>query len=248
MKQAGCATLVDGSPRGLNRDAELLLDAANQAGVRVIASTGVFMGRFMPADLRDMSLDDVTALWTREITRGIDGTKLRAGIVKLSINAGPLVPLEEKFIRAAARTSLKTGVPIECHLTYAPKLVDIVRVLEVEKLPLNRFVWIHADAAGDVEAAAVAARQGMWVEVDSTWQVSESGRVDFLKRLLDAGVSDRVLLSQDYTAFRRQDGKGDGRFVDLFGRFKPLAMEAGVDEATWNKITVDNPRGVFAGD
>ncbi|PYR54401.1 MAG: hypothetical protein DMF95_00360 [Acidobacteria bacterium] len=62
--------------------------------------------------------------------------------------------------------------------------------------------------------------------------------------LLDAGHSDKLLLSADFTGQRTLDaGPGYGRTLTVF---VPMLRKAGVDEATLHAILHDNPRRFLA--
>src|ERR1043166_4563874 len=51
----------------------------------------------------------------KEVTEGIDGTPVRAGIIKVASEHTPLSDWEKKVFRAAARVQKATAVPIATH-------------------------------------------------------------------------------------------------------------------------------------
>ena len=48
----------------------------------------------------------------REFEEGIDGTGIRPGFIKIAVNPGPLIPIQQKMVRAAARALDLDFVPV----------------------------------------------------------------------------------------------------------------------------------------
>ena len=75
-----------------------------------------------------------------EVTEGIEGTGIRAGVIKLA--SGTVIsPLERIFFTAAARVNRETGVPIITHTqlgTQGPEQAELLfsrRELILARLP-----------------------------------------------------------------------------------------------------------------
>jgi phosphotriesterase-related protein len=249
LKASGGNTIIDASPRGLSRDPELAKECAEKAGVNIILATGVFTSPLVPEDVKTKSVNDLAKEWIGEIENGMEGTGVKAGIIKIAMAPGnKLLPLEETAIRAAARAARKTGVLLECHDTWAPKFPEVIRVAKEEKLPLNRLVWVHADSTGVLQAAIDAAKQGVWLDIDSASLVTIPGRTQFIKGLVDAGLTGQILLSQDYYAYRLSDGQANGAWAELYTGFKEYALSHGLDEVTLNQLMIENPHRALAGE
>ncbi len=61
------------------------------------------------------TVQGLAEVFVKEIDRGIDGTNIKAGVIKLGVVGEHPTPLEEVGLRAAARASRATGVPIRVH-------------------------------------------------------------------------------------------------------------------------------------
>jgi len=69
----------------------------------------------MKPAIRDLSEAEMEARMLREVTEGIDGTTIRAGIIKIATNDAELSEWDQKIFRCAARVNKATGIPIGTH-------------------------------------------------------------------------------------------------------------------------------------
>ena len=88
----GGKAIVDVTPVGLGRDVRRLHRFSEENSVHVVAGTGWYRWPFHPADVADSSVDQLTARLVREVSVGIDGSEIRAGIIGE-------IPLDSRSIR-----------------------------------------------------------------------------------------------------------------------------------------------------
>ena len=154
-----------------------------------------------------------------------------------------------KVLRAAAAASAATGAAVGSHTLAGWVARAQVDAFEAAGGSAERFVWIHAHREPDVAIHHAVARRGAWIEYDG---IGEPGTdaifVGLVLQALDAGLGDRVLLSQDRGWYDpAQPGGGTPRpFTYLFERFLPMLSEAGVDGPTLDRLTRINPFAAFA--
>jgi phosphotriesterase-related protein len=77
--------------------------------MQIVACTGQHF--FAPESYNLRSLEEITELFIREIEQGIDGTDIKAGVIKVAARSDAVTPAEEKVFKAAARASKATGIP-----------------------------------------------------------------------------------------------------------------------------------------
>src|SRR4029078_8400055 len=106
-------TTIDLHTTDLGRNVRLLADLSRRTGVNIIAATGIW--RDIPRSLWTRSPDEVAALFVREIEEGIDGTGIKAGIIKVANDAEGVTREGEIILRAAARAATQTGGRISTH-------------------------------------------------------------------------------------------------------------------------------------
>ena len=130
-RREGLRTIVDVTTIDLGRDIRMLEQVARESGVQIICATGTW--RDIPRAFWTATPDMIAPLYIREIEQGIEGTGIKAGVIKVANDVGGVTPEGEIILRAAARAQKATGVPISTH-TWAPGRVgeQQVRIFEDE--------------------------------------------------------------------------------------------------------------------
>lgn len=247
LKKAGCGTFVDATPPGNGRDIQVLQECSRQSGLHIVACTGTFRGKGVSSAIRAMDIPDIVHLWEEEYWLGMDGTGSRPGCIKIALDDGAISPLQEKILRAAARTSLRTGLPIQSHTVLPITMFAAAEILEEEGLPLDKFIWTHSDCENDLDAMVTMGRRGVWLQIDSIGYFPYERHVQMLKHLCRAGLVEQMLLSQDRGWY--VVGKDKGKFVNpyhpLLTEFIPLCRAAGIAGEMLNQMLVANPAKVL---
>lgn len=146
----GLRTIIDVSTIDLGRDVLLMEEVSRASGVQIVAATGNHLA--VPRPFGDVSPDVIAALYVREIEEGIEGTGIKAGIIKVASDRGGITPPQEVVLRAAARTSNQTGTRISTH-TWSPERIgeQQVRVLKEEGVDLNKVYIGHSNDDTDID-------------------------------------------------------------------------------------------------
>lgn len=235
LKEAGCSTMVDGAPEYLGRDPDILRQLSERTGIHLMTNTGLYKKPFLPAYVYDIGEQDLAEMWTREVVYGIGDSGIYPGFIKIALNDGSVIDeIQLKILRAAMRTSLETGLPIQCH-TIGPDIAKhAYEVMKQAKFDQERFIWLHAQTYQDDEIYRRLADEGGWISIDSIRMENYREQLDLLQRLLGIGVGDRILLSQDTGWYNV--GQPSGGMIHpyhpLFTDFIPAAAADGVD-AQW---------------
>ncbi len=107
VRAAGVSTIVDLTTYDVGRDIRFLEEVSRKSKLNMIACTGQ---RFFPPQYPDVSMPSrtiagLTEFFIKEIEQGIDGTSIKAGVIKIGIITNYLTALEEIGLRAAVRAS-----------------------------------------------------------------------------------------------------------------------------------------------
>ena len=248
--ELGCRTFVDCTPAYLGRDAWLLQRFSRAAGINVITTTGYYGAandKFVPAHAYRESAEQLAARWTREFAEGIDGTKIKPGVIKIGVDAGPLSAIDAKLVRAAALTHLRTGLTICSHTgdsTAAFEQLDLISKLGVNA---QAFVWVHAQSEKNAELHARAAERGCWVEFDGISDSSAARHLDLVKNMNARGHLDKTLISMD-AGWYHVGEPGGGKFrsyESVFTEFLP-GLRANLNETQVKQLLVNNPQKALA--
>ncbi len=249
-KELGCRTLVEATPAFLGRNVALLRRLSEESGLLIISNTGYYGAagdKHLPAHAFKDSAQQVAQRWIDERRRGIDGTDVLPGFMKIGVDAGPLSEVDRKLVEAAGLTHKATGLPIASHTPGAEAAHQALDVLASQGVPLDAFIWVHAHDEGDDGQVRRAAERGAWVEFDGIAPDSVDRHVQRVKMMADAGHLGRVLVSQDAGWYHvGEEGGGTFRPYDtLFTAFVP-ALRAALGDAAVSQVLVTNPANALA--
>ncbi len=256
----GVRTIVDLTTFDNGRDVDMLEEVSRRTGVHIIAATGSH--QWMPRVFWDAKPDVLAPLFIREIEEGIDGTGIKAGVIKVASDEGGINAREEIMLRAAARTQKQTGVPISTH-TWAPGRIgdEQIRVLEEEGVDLDRVYIGHSNDTNDTDYLLGMLKKGVWVGLDRYpggfthpgtpfWEE----RTEVAKRLMDAGYTNRIMLSHDFIIPRCRTTKelqeerriqNPDNYLFITRVVLPRLKELGASDQDIHTIMVENPRRFF---
>jgi phosphotriesterase-related protein len=257
----GVRTIVEVSTFDLGRDINLIQEVSRRSGIQIIAATGNHLA--VPRPFGEVSPDVIAPLYIKEIEEGIEGTGIKAGIIKVASDRGGITPPQEVILRAAARTHHHTGLPISTH-TWSPDRVgeQQVRILEEEGVDLSRVYIGHSNDDTDLDYLLGLLQKGVWLGMDRYPGGHRPGTPDWaqrtaiVKQLMDAGYTHRLMLSHDYSVPKarygtevqeaRRRANPDG-YNFISRRVLPRLMELGATEQDIQQLMVENPRRFFEG-
>jgi len=265
VRAAGVSTIVDLTPYDVWRDIRFLEEVSRKSGINMIACTGQ---RFFPpithVSMPAGTIPGLTEFFKKEIEQGIDGTSIKAGVIKIGIIAKKPTSLEEIGLRAAVRASKATGVPIRIHTDAANRAGESLAViLEDEGMNPARVSFDHSDDSGDMDYFLSLVRRGYSLGMDhvhrgllSKFNPSFERRTKCIKLLIDAGAADKIFLSQDSEfggSLIPENAKEWRDTIDppdglLFTTRKliPYLEQIGVSARSIHTMTVENPRYFFS--
>jgi len=243
----GINGFADCTPAFIGRDVRLLRRLAEATGLHILTNTGLYKEPFLPPYAFTESEDQLAARWMREFTHGIDGSGIRPGFIKIAVNPGSLLPVQQKIVRAAARTSLRTGMLVACHTAHGGAALETIALLQKEGLPLSRYVFVHADGESDRKFHVEVGQAGGWVEYDAVGWKPIPAHIELITRFLADGLSDRLLISHDagwYHAGEPNGGKIKP-FTPLLAELIPALEKQGLTAEMRRKLLIENPRRAF---
>ena len=97
----GVRTIVDMTTMDLGRDVRATEEVSRRSGVHIIATTGSH--QFIPRVFWTAPPDDIASLYVREVEEGIEGTDIKASVIKAASDRGGVTEREANILRAARR-------------------------------------------------------------------------------------------------------------------------------------------------
>jgi len=256
-RAGGVDSLIDLTTPDLGRDVEFVRDVAAASGMNVIVATGIW--RDVPRSFWARDLDEIAAIFVREIEVGIGTTDIKAGAIKVANDMGGVTPEGERILRGAARALKRTGCPISTH-HWAPERVGTrqVEIFREEGAPMDRICIGHSADTTDVPYLESLLNQGVFLSMDRypgggdrpDWRARNAT----VKALIDRGWAHRLMLGHDYApapilqGAQPPDGSQPTRYTFVSNVALPALREAGVDEEILHTMMVDVPRRFLAGE
>ena len=257
-KSSGVDSLVDATTSNMGRDIKMMEEASKRSGISIIASAGYYL--LEGGSMRYISDESLLKALLKELTEGIAGTKIKAGIVKAATDKAGLTKDNVRCLRACGKAAAMTGVPIITHsrppgTRYGLFQLDI---FEEEGVDLRKVVIGHYRNGDSISYAREAMDRGAYIAIDQ--MNFNEHEIAFnqkrIKELIDLGYEDQIILSHDavinyhYDADNRHDMHDYINYAPdslsyLPTRGSKKLMEAGIRPETMHKIFFDNPRKVF---
>jgi phosphotriesterase-related protein len=173
VKKHGVKTILDCTPSFLAKDPHLLKELSEKSGIQILTNTGYYGavgGKYLPEHAYSESAEELSFRWIDEFENGIEGTGIKPGFIKISVNeADTLSEIDQKLVRAAGLTNQKTGLTIASHTGTWKTAVQEVRILQEMGVDPSEFVWVHAQAE---KISQIMKKQQKW-EFGSVWMESD---------------------------------------------------------------------------
>lgn len=259
-KNEGLQTIMDVAPHDQGRDIKLQQEVSKRSGVNIITCTGTWLD--VPRFFDGLHPNKIADLYIREIEEGIEGTAVKASIIKVASDKGGVKPKEELVLRAAARASKSTGIPIMTH-TWAPDRIgeEQVRILQEENLDMGLVCIGHSNDTTDIKYLTGLLDQGVWLGMDRhpggglgtpLWEE----RTKIIKSLIELGWGHRIMLAHDWDSsiglhpseFRAQrEAYNPDNYLFITRKVLPYLKNLGATETDIKKLTVHNPQKYLEG-
>jgi phosphotriesterase-related protein len=249
-RAAGVSAIVEASTVGVGRRADIDRAVSSAAGFPLVVPTGVYREPWIPRWVHQTGEDELENWMRGELEDQIESSGVQAGWIKLSAGDDGLTAVETRVLRAAARAAAATNTVIGSHTIKGRVVRDQLDIVEAAGGAADRFIWIHTQAEPDAALHLEIARRGAWIEYDAIGSddFDDASFVERIRRMVDAGLGGRLLLSQDRGMYDpAQPGGGTPKpYTYLSETFLPKLRLSGIDVATITQLTRTNPFQAFA--
>jgi phosphotriesterase-related protein len=264
----GVRTFLDPCPMDLGRDVEFMAEVAQRSGMRIVCTTGAYKeGEGISYTFGALPVEEIEAIYVKELTEGIGETGIRAGLIKVA-TGHTVSDYERKLLTAAGRAAARVGCPVITHTDEAQMGVEQITALTEQGMPAHRILVGHSDGRDDHDYHRSLADRGAYVGFDRFGIepiISDEKRMQSVCKMIEAGYTRSICMSHDATcvAWLGRPIFG-GKYVmraeqvaafmpnweptHLFKRILPALLERGVTRADIDTIFVDNPKRYFTGD
>lgn len=267
LAASGVRTIVDPTVIGLGRYIPRIQRIAAQVpDLNIVVATGCYTYEDVPfffhyrgpalneafgAELPDPMVD----MFVGDITEGIAGTGVKAGMLKCAIDHQGMTAGVERVMRAVAKAHLQTGTPITVHTHPGSQQgLAVQRVFAEEGVDPRRVVLGHSGDTTDADhlqqladAGFVLGMDRFGINLDTTFEA----RADTVVEMCRRGYVESMVLSHDASCYIDWLAPG---VMDLLPQWHYLHIEQdvlpylrvhGVTDEQIDTMLVGNPRRIF---
>ncbi|NQU88086.1 MAG: aryldialkylphosphatase [Mariniphaga sp.] len=181
--QLGGRTMVDTLPAACGRNVLKLAEISKKTHVNIIVPTGIHLEIYYPPNhwRYHLSVDQITELFIKDITEGIDEydyncpivkrTANKAGLLKLATGDDKITDHQHKIFEAVINAHIETGAPILTHTNGGKLAIEQVELFAKLGADLNHVVISHVDKQRDLAFHKDLLQTGVSVEYDSHFRL-----------------------------------------------------------------------------
>jgi phosphotriesterase-related protein len=277
-QSAGGKTIVDLTP---HRRIGWIKDICKGFDLNFILSTGFYLDvdyvcgfmlnkirQLVPPESRTNTPEQNADRMVQEITEGIEGTNIKAGIIKVASDQAELTPYEINVFTAAAIASAKTKTPIAIH-SCTGQLAQW-RILEKAGADPSRVFFSHVEEEYGWEGRSMQQqvehflwllKQGCYLQFNNFGFYFNTPKEDLLyllRTLADKGFLSQIFVSMDCVWEVDDTGRiwhdGERQHPEVYNRdyayiikyaIPLMQMEGGFTNDEIITIFEENPRRFF---
>jgi phosphotriesterase-related protein len=259
---SGGRTIVDCTSVGLGRAPLLLKDVALRTGLNIVAGCGYYTQDTHPPGMPSTPVETIAEAMVRDLTQGIDGTDVRAGVIGEIGTGHPFHPDEQKAVLAAALAFREVAAAIHVHTyPWSRHAIEAVDLLVSNGVDPGKIVINHLDVAPDITYIKAVLDRGAIVEFDCFGKefyidsgegafaegrfITDLERVQLLTRLLGWDYVQQILITNDLCFKTMLCAYGGWGYGHIFEHVVPMLRDHGVHEEAIDTIIAANPARVL---
>ena len=263
----GIRTIVDPTVVGLGRYIPRIQRVAEEVPeLNIVVATGCYTydsvpfffhhrGPALEAALGQPVPDPMVEMFVGDITDGIAGTGVRAGMLKCAIDHQGMTGGVERVMRAVAKAHRRTGTPITVHTHPASRQgLAVQQLLDSEGVDPGRVVLGHSGDTTDAdhlqtlaEAGFVLGMDRFGINLDTTFEA----RADIVVEMCRRGFAGSMVLAHDAACYIDWIDPGvlaflpQWHYLHITRDVLPYLSDRGVTDEEIETMLVANPRRIF---
>lgn len=258
FKSAGGNTIVDASNIGLGRDPKLLARAAAKTGLNIIAGSGYYVEGAQKPEVLELTIERIEEEIVRDLEKEIGHTGIRAGYIGEIGVSHEMFPFEKKSLIGACRAQVRTGAPLMIHINpWSTQGIAAMEIVKEHRIEPKKVVICHSDVENREDYIFRMLDMGVYIEFDNwgkemftdRWDVkpgsgrfvSDWERVLLVKKILDRGYVEQMLLSTDLCLKSLLHRYGGWGYDHVLRHILPMLDEVGVSKEQIETMLKVNP-------
>jgi len=244
---------------GRRREYVLFLSELSlKTGVHIVSGCGSYIDAAVSDDFKSKSVDEMRNIIINDLTVGMEGTDIKAGVIGEIGSSKKISDAEYKFIEAAAQAQNETGFGMHIHACLFNReglnaLEYAVRCgANAEKININ-----HVDVLLDEDYIMGILDRGAYAEFDDFGKefyvdkknrnllegsfARDTERVQLIKKLVDKGYGKQILISNDVCLKSMLHRYGGWGYDHIGENIVSMMDDFGIAKKDIDTIIKDNP-------
>lgn len=251
MMDLGVEAAIEVTTIDLERDVLKLKEICEKTGLKMVCSTGYYLSQFHPEWLDNATVEEIAEVYIKDLTEGIDGTDIKAGIIaEIASSPKEFVGHEKKILQAAGLAASKVGCAVSTHTGRFTAIETIETLLSYGMNP-DKIILGHQDLIDDSEYHLSLLKYGINIAFDTCGKVNymkDEIRAENMMKIIRAGYGDHIMVSDDVSRRTYFVSHGGVGYLAAYKTVLPLLKEYGATEEDIRKITTDNPARILDND
>ncbi len=252
FKIAGGGCVIEMGTIDTGRSPEGMKTISEGSGIHIVAATGFNKNIYCERVVKDQTVDQISENMVRDLTSGMDGTDIKAGVIKASSSKNMITESEEKVFTAAVLAHKETGAPISTHTEAGTMAMEQIDKFKSGGVSPESIVIGHLDRKLEWDYLHAVAQTGIFMSFDQLSKEKyypDALRIEMIKKLIEGGYGDQIMLSADLARLSYLPSYGFGYgpgYTYILWRFVPWMIEEGISHEDIDKILIKNPAAAFA--
>lgn len=251
MQDLNVKSAFEVSTIDLGRDVKKLKQISEITGLNIVCSTGFYLHQFHPERLNEADAEQIADIYIKELTEGIDGTDIKAGLIaEIASSPEGFIGNEKKILEAAAIASVKTGAAVSTHTGKNTAFETVDTLLNLGVNP-NKVIIGHQDLIDDTNYHIELLKRGINIGFDTCGKsayMPDETRAKNIIKLIEAGYGEHIVLSNDISRRTYFTSYGQQGYLAVMKIIVPLLKEYGATQQQINKLLIDNPAEIVNND
>lgn len=264
FSEAGGQTIVDMTPKQFNRDVSKLARFVEKTGLNLVFGVSDYLSMFWTDEEKKRSAQDIKTQIVDEFKNGVGATKAKPGVIgEVAISA-----MNNNYELSSLKGATMAQAEIGCGLSIHPTLFtekgehakdghQILDIIDQSGGDISKTCLSHCDLTyEDFNYHQSLAIRGAFIEFDQfgmyamtfstlpgKYLPSDLHRVKAIKKLIDHGYLNNILISQDICFKHLMNKWGGNGYAHIINNIIPMMRDyAGISEEQINTIIIENPK------
>ena len=251
FKKWGGKTIVDCTLDEIGRNAKALKEISLHSGVNIILGCGHYYHKAHFPYVKDATLDSLCEEMYNDITVGIQGTDIKAGIIGEIGTSAAIGDSEKKVLTAAGIVAHETGKAIHVHTDlYTENGYEIIKLLTAQGVTPEKICIDHVDVWLRPDYIHGLLSQGVFIEFDNFGKefivsrdrrfAYDLERIILLEKLIHEGYKKQILISNDIclkSMWKKYGGLG---YAHILRTIRDISLQYGIDKDVYLSLLTDN--------